>query len=129
MRTHVQACLPEEACGLLAGSSGTIRGVLPIKNRAASPVRFQMDAVEQLQAFDHIETQGWQLLGIYHSHPAGPARPSATDLAEAAYEVVHLIWSPGEGGWKVNGFWIRHGTASEVELTVADAEAKSTTDN
>lgn len=120
MRAHIQRCRPEEACGLLAGQDGTVRAVLPIKNQAGSPVRFRMDPVEQLRAFDRIERQGWELLGIFHSHPAGPPRPSATDIAEAAYDVVHIIWSPRQGSWEANGFSIRHGLVSDVKLYVSD---------
>lgn len=125
MRAHVQACIPEEACGLLAGLHGGVTEVLPIRNVAASQVRFRMDPVEQLRAFEHIEAQGWQLLGIFHSHPAGPPRPSVTDVAEAAYDVVHLIWSPFEGEWQARGFLIHDGVISEVELYVADRESGS----
>ena len=36
---------------------------------------------------------GSMLIGIFHSHPAGPETASVTDIAEAAYEVVSVIWS------------------------------------
>ncbi len=127
MREHVQNCLPAEACGLAAGSQGIVHEVIPIRNMAESAVRFRMDPVMQLQAFQRIENQGWELLGIFHSHPAGPPRPSETDVAEAAYNVVHIIWSPRDGGWEANAFLIRDGAASEVKLEVADDEPGSTT--
>ncbi len=127
MRAHIMSCLPEEACGLLAGQDGAVRAVIPIKNVARSPVVFRMDPAEQLRAFDSIETQGWRLLAVYHSHPAGPSRPSETDIAEAAYDVVHVIWSPREGAWEANGFSIRNGLVSEVKLYVSDGEAGTTT--
>ena len=123
MEAHVQVCLPAEACGLLAGANGTIYKVIPIKNQADSLVRFRMEPAEQLRAFNYIVAQGWQLLGIFHSHPAGPPRPSATDIAEAAYDVVHIIWSPSGGAWKASAFWIRSGLLSEVKLYVADGDA------
>ncbi len=126
MRAHVEGCVPEEACGLLAGHDGAVRAVIPIKNQARSPVRFRMDPVEQLRAFDHIEAQGWQLLGVFHSHPAGPPHPSETDIAEAAYDVVHLIWSPRQGDWEANGFSIRQGLVSAVKLYVSDGEIGTT---
>jgi proteasome lid subunit RPN8/RPN11 len=79
-----------------------------------------MDPYEQLQAFEWIDDQSLTLLGIFHSHPAGPETVSVTDIQEAAYEVVHLIWSHREGPWKVRGFWIQDGRAQEVALSVID---------
>ena len=112
--------VPLEACGLLAGRNGSVSKVLPIRNQAQSPVRFVMDPYEQLQAFEWIDSQDLDLVGIFHSHPAGPETVSVTDIREAAYEVVHLIWSRVEGGeaWKVRGFWIQNGNAQEVDLLV-----------
>ncbi len=116
MKAHVQACLPQEACGLLAGTSNVVREVVPVTNQLQSPVRFRMDPLEQLSAFDWMETRGLELLGIFHSHPAGPDRPSETDIAEAAYQVVHVIWSRTAGLWKAKGYWIEDGRLSDVEL-------------
>ena len=119
MLQYVAEHVPLEACGVLAGKNGQVEKVLPVRNRVQSPVRFVMDPYEQLQAFEWIDSQGLELLGIFHSHPAGPETVSATDIEEAAYEVVHLVWSRGEGGaWKVRGFWIQDGRVQEVDLLV-----------
>jgi proteasome lid subunit RPN8/RPN11 len=120
MLRHVTEHVPLEACGLLAGSNGSVRKVLPVRNQAQSPVRFVMDPYEQLQAFEWIDSLELELVGIFHSHPAGPETVSATDIREAAYEVVHLVWSrAGDGeSWKVRGFWIQDGQAQEVDLLV-----------
>ncbi len=107
---------------MLAGTNGVVREVLPITNEARNPARFRMQPDEQVRAFNQFEAQGWELLGIFHSHPDGPPRPSETDVAEAAYEVVHIIWSRSHGSWQANGFWIEHGRVSEVKLYIADGE-------
>ena len=116
MLQHVSEHLPLEACGLLAGKNGRVEKVIPVRNQAQSPVRFVMDHYEQLQAFDWIDSQGLDLIGIFHSHPAGPGTVSAVDIAEAAYEVVQIIWSPMDGSWSMRGFWIKDGQAQEVAL-------------
>lgn len=126
MRAYVEACLPAEACGLLAGSDGAVQEILPITNEAHSAVRFRMAPEEQLKAFNLIEDSGLELLGIFHSHPAGPEEPSATDIAEASYEVTQVIWSRKGETWGVRGFSIRNGSTSEVKLYVADGESQST---
>lgn len=125
MRDHVDQCRPEEACGLLAGKDDEVRHVLPISNQDRSSSRFRMDPVEQLRAFNWIESVRLELLGIYHSHPAGPEAgspgipvPSATDIADAAYPVAYLIWSRPQGRWQARAFLIQDGRSLEVELLV-----------
>jgi len=120
MLAYVQEHAPLEACGLLAGKDHRVEEVIFVRNQAQSPVRFVMDPYEQLKAFDRIESGGLDLLGIFHSHPAGPEGPSATDIAEAAYEVIHVILSRKQNGWQAHGFWIEHGKATEVSLQIVD---------
>ena len=120
MLQHVEHDAPLEACGLLAGTNARVEKVIRMRNQAQSHERFVMDPYEQLKAFDWIESHGLNLLGIFHSHPGGPETASATDIAEAAYEVVHIIWSRIGGIWKARGFWIEAGQSVEVELLTPD---------
>ena len=120
MLEHVDRHTPLEACGLLAGKEDRVEKVLLIRNQAQSPTRFVMDPYEQLQAFTWIDSRELDLLGIFHSHPAGPETASVTDIAEAAYEVVHLIWSRNQNGWTARGFWIENGSATEVVLQIVE---------
>jgi [CysO sulfur-carrier protein]-S-L-cysteine hydrolase len=120
MLHHVDSHIPLEACGLLAGTDNRVKKVIEVRNQAQSPVRFVMDPYEQLKAFDWIESNGLDLLGIFHSHPAGPETASVTDIAEAAYEVVHVIWSRIEDRWQAHGFWIENGEAIEVTLRIIE---------
>lgn len=120
MLEHVDRHAPLEACGLLAGKRDRVEKVLLVQNHMESPVRFVMDPYEQLQAFEWIDSHGLDLLGIFHSHPSGPTTPSQTDIAEAAYEVVHLIWSKEQNRWTARGFWIENASATEVSLQIID---------
>ncbi len=133
MLQYMESCSPLEACGLLAGNDGFVKEVFLIENQAQSTVRFRMDPIEQLKAFDRIETTGLDLLAIFHSHPSGPETMSATDIAEAAYPVVQIIWSrsnPYATGaslqptdiWRARGFWIENGKTIEVTLQIMDYE-------
>jgi proteasome lid subunit RPN8/RPN11 len=117
MRAHVAAQAPQEACGLLAGANGASQHVFEITNELASPTHFSMAPREQLAALFEIEQRGWVLLAIYHSHPAGPPRPSRTDVAEARYPgVAHLIWSPAAGEWTCRAFLLDGGEVREIEI-------------
>jgi proteasome lid subunit RPN8/RPN11 len=118
MRRHVQRYAPLEACGLLAGKEGKVSISQGIRNDARSPVRYQINPKGQLHAFNRFEELGVDLLAIYHSHPAGPPHPSPTDIREAMYDVVYIIWSRHEGEWTSNGFWIASGQVSEVRLQI-----------
>ena len=120
MLQYVDNHLPLEACGLLAGTDNRVEKVMGVRNQEQRPVRFVMDPREQLKAFDWIESSGLDLLGIFHSHPAGPEIVSVTDIAEVAYEVIHIIWSRTEGRWQARGFWIEAGEASEVTLRIIE---------
>jgi proteasome lid subunit RPN8/RPN11 len=124
MLDHLLACLPEEGCGLLAGREGVAEAVLPVENELHSPVRYRMRGQAQLRAFQHLETGGLDLLAIFHSHPSGPAAPSATDIAEFCYPgVLTLIAAPEEGTWKLRAFAIGVGSCREVPL---EGEEQST---
>ncbi len=120
MIRHVEAQKPLEACGLLAGKNNRVEKVIFVRNQAQSPVRFVMDPYQQLGAFEWIESHALELVGIFHSHPAGPETVSATDIAEAAYEVVHIIWSRPSGQWEARGFWLENGGATEITLLITD---------
>lgn len=117
---YVNIHAPLESCGLVAGKNERVEKVLFVQNQAQSPVRFVMDPHEQLQAFEWIEANGLDLLGIFHSHPTGPETVSPTDIAEAAYEVVHIICSRMNDRWKLRGFWIENGRSVEVTLQITE---------
>jgi proteasome lid subunit RPN8/RPN11 len=120
MIAYVDRHAPLEACGLLAGKRARAEKMIEVSNQAQSPVRFVMDPYEQLRAFDWIESHGLDLVGIFHSHPTGPAAVSATDISEAAYPVVHVILSHQDHTWQARGFWIEDGSAREVLLQITD---------
>ena len=118
MIAHVDANLPLEACGLLAGRDAKVESVLAVTNQAQSTVRYVMDPIEQLNAFEWIESNGLELIGIFHSHPTGPETVSPTDIVEAAYAVVYIILAHLDGTWHTRGFWIENGNFREVTLQI-----------
>ena len=123
MELDVAQRAPEEACGLLSGQieAGNYRvtAVIPATNELHSPVRYRIDPHEQIAAFNQIDAQGLELVGIYHSHPAGPPGPSPTDIAEAFYpEAVYLIWSAPAGDWQCKAFLIQDGQIIPVKISV-----------
>ena len=103
---HAREGRPEEVCGLLAGRThADVRDVVSafrVRNAHERPVaEYLLDPEEHLRATLRVEDDlGLEVVGFYHSHPAGPARLSATDAARASwpgasYLLVHLAPSAG----------------------------------
>ncbi len=113
----------QEICGLIGGDGRHPPHCYPVANVAAEPShRYRLDPAQQIDAMRQMRERGERLLAIYHSHPHGPARPSATDLREAQYpEAVYLIISLGTTGvLEMRGFRLRDGSVEEVELELTD---------
>ena len=89
--------LPEEACGLLLGRGGRIEQAKPARNVHSSPqTHFEIDPQALIDAHRAARDGGPEVVGYYHSHPSGPAQPSATDRAMAAAD--GRVWAiVGEG--------------------------------
>ncbi len=109
MLAHAAHAAPDECCGLLLGTEGRVTQALAAANVHASPARhFEIDPAALIAAHRAARTDGPQLLGYYHSHPAGHPVPSATDCAHAsgdgrAWAIVGgggvTFWRDGESGF------------------------------
>jgi proteasome lid subunit RPN8/RPN11 len=118
---HARAEAPLEACGLLAGTDGCVQQLYRLANSEQGPLSYRLDPLEQLRAFEDMEAQGWELLAIYHSHPASPAYPSPRDVDLAYYpDAVYVIVSLLDPARPVlRGFRIVEGRVSEEEIAMA----------
>ena len=89
----------------------------PIANRAREPSRsFRVDPLEFAAVEHRARAAGRRLFAWFHSHPSGPAEPSADDLAsawrdcelwlgafdaEGAFSLVGLAFEAGaRPGWQ-----------------------------
>lgn len=120
MKGHVTREAPLEACGLIAGQNGQATRAYIIENELKSPVKFRMNALEQLAAFEDMEKNGLELISIYHSHPNGPSIPSPTDIEEAHYEVTYLIWYFNGSTWQARVFLLDKSHAAEIPFHISD---------
>ncbi len=94
---QAEAAYPGEACGLLLGFHRTdgdieVTQVAESENKAlpGRNDRFEVDPELRLNLMRAVRGMGHAIVGHYHSHPNGAARPSATDLS-MAYE-PELVW-------------------------------------
>jgi len=115
---------PLEACGLLAGDQSRVTRFYPLTNADASGVHFSVAPEEQFAAVKDMRTRNLSMLGIWHSHPATPARMSAEDLRLAltpgvAYVILSLA-APEESG--LRAYEVIDGEPAEVELKALPEE-------
>ncbi|HFE67078.1 MAG TPA: M67 family peptidase [Chloroflexi bacterium] len=120
MIQHLQDEYPLEACGLLAGQDGVVSRQYPIENILRSPVAYEMEPTQQIQAIIELEEAGLELSAIYHSHPQGPPAPSETDVAlaywpDAAYIIVSL---QDRAAPQTRAFAILEGRVTEIPLAL-----------
>jgi len=97
---EAEAGYPLEVCGLLIGSLDNqgwqVSDVRPVANlnaeRAAD--RFQLDPAAYQRIDRELRGSGNEIIGVYHSHPDCPAKPSPTDLDSAwegfAYPIISV---------------------------------------
>src|SRR4051795_7721189 len=97
---HVRAGYPLEACGVIVGDQSPVHGgtpsrFVPMRNAAASRLRFDIDPLDLLTLDDELDTRGEELWAIVHSHVASPAYPSPTDIraTELYADQLHLVVS------------------------------------
>ena len=120
MLHHAFQELPNECCGVLIGRDQVIERAVPMRNSEPSPETYIMDTEEQITLFREMEKTGEQLLGIYHSHPNGPAEPSALDLQFAFHpDTLYVIISLADPlNPEIRGFFLTENGFIEVPLNM-----------
>jgi proteasome lid subunit RPN8/RPN11 len=129
---HARAEYPNEACGLIAGTAPAAQGGAatrwcPARNRAASPLRYEIHPDDLLRVSIEIDDADEVIWGIFHSHVRSPARPSPTDVGlalypDALYVLVSLAADQADretGAESVRAWRIVDGAVFEVALDVA----------
>lgn len=110
---HAERGQPAEVCGILGGrfdpDHSVVASVYEATNAADRPeIRYAIDPGEQLELMERIEDAGEDVVGFYHSHPAGPSQPSETDVdratwPERSYVIVTGAGEPSIHSWRWNG--------------------------
>lgn len=101
---------PRECCGLLFGTENRIETALPARNVHPSPrTHFEIDPAALIAAHRAAREGGPQVIGYWHSHPAGVAAPSDVDRASASHDgrvwaivagEAVTFWRDGESGFE-----------------------------
>jgi len=84
---------PKEACGvilgLFEGETAKALDVVFTKNVAESSVSFVIDVEELYRILVQAESEGKEMIGIFHSHPT-IAKPSSAD--KPFMEINPVVW-------------------------------------
>ena len=83
---------PNECCGIIGTRDGTAVTVFPVRNAAASPLRYEMNPKDQLHVFEALDDAELDVGVIYHSHTRSDPLPSQTDINLAFYpDALYVI--------------------------------------
>ena len=120
MIAHAQEGFPLEVCGILGGAGDTVSVNYRMTNTDASNEHFMMEPKEQFAVVKELRAKGLSMLGIYHSHPETPARPSEEDIKLALTPAVsYLIISLADAAKPdVKSFKIITGSVEKEEIVI-----------
>ncbi len=111
MLEHTGRCYPEEACGAMLGTREDelrrVRAAVELTNvwPGSRRTRYRVDPRELLEVERTARERGWELLGIYHSHPDEDPYFSRTDLQEACPWYCYLVLSIRSGRFTAARCW------------------------
>ena len=124
---HARENLPEEACGLIAGSEDEngrlIEKVYYLTNVDHAEDHFTLDPKEQLSAIKDMRANGLKPLGNWHSHPSSPSRPSQEDIklafdSNASYMIISFMAENPV----LNSYHIEKGQVEKEDLRIYSDE-------
>jgi proteasome lid subunit RPN8/RPN11 len=117
---HAREDDPNECCGIIAGNRGRATKLYRAVNSEASPFRYNVDSKDLLRIYRDLDSHGWDVFVIYHSHTHTEAYPSPTDVRLAAWPDAHYVIASLKDAADpaVRAFRIRDGEISEEELQV-----------
>ncbi len=103
IHAHGERAYPEEGAGFLLGVDGAprvVKGIRPLPNVHQGPARhnrYRIAPQDYLRAEGEAERLGLRLIGVFHSHPDHPSRPSEFDRQWAQPFFSYLITSVQAG--------------------------------
>ena len=118
---------PYEICGFILGKidyKNNIREAEEIyqvenQNKERANDRFEIDPKDYLKVENYADNKGIQIIGIYHTHPDHPDKPSQTDLMFAQPDMSYIIMSVEKGkasNWRSWELEDNHFIEEDVEV-------------
>lgn len=113
---------PIEACAILGGSGSDVSLFIDMTNADNAAEHFSFLPEEQFAAVKKLRAADLKMIGIWHSHPASPARMSEEDLRLAyTADVAYVILSLQDRSQPVlKAFEVNDGQSFEIELNIGE---------
>ncbi len=109
-----------EVCGFLfgrrEGETFKVEEVYFVTNRLNSPTEFEMDPLEMAKGIDEAERKGLEVVGVFHSHPQCPPRPSGRDLE--GMEVWPVVWLIVDGRGRYGAYVLRNEKVEGIKVGI-----------
>ncbi len=109
LHAHAVAGYPHEVVGILAGdrSGGRIHRVHPLVNERADSAhnRYKVSGLTLMRAEAALESEGFEILGYYHSHPDHTSQYSDYDREHALPNMSYVIVSVRNGAIADTSSW------------------------
>ena len=123
---HARTDHPDEACGVIAGPTGSDRPTrfIPMVNAARSPTFYEFDSADLLKLYRELDSNDEDPVVIYHSHTSTEAYPSRTDIAYASEPFAHYVLvstretGTEDGPYALRSFRIVDGEVTEEEIVI-----------
>ncbi len=121
MAALIQSSYPDEACGALVGSAGSlsVTVIIPFNNEEKGENRrtgFTVDPLEVYRAEKEASAEGLEIIGYYHSHPDREAIPSYKDRQNMISGSIYIISEVSAEGIKdTKGYFVKEGKETVYE--------------
>ncbi len=130
MIDHAKETYPFECCGLLVGryKNDKEKDILEIygvenRNKDRANDRYEIDPGDFYRVDKEASSKGMDILGVYHSHPDHPDRPSGVDREIASARYSYIIFSVNNGEDVTAKSWM----FEEIDEPFEEEEIKVTT--
>ncbi len=103
IKAFVKNAYPHECCGLMVGkSNGQDKDVMEIHeltniNTERANDRYEVDPAEYMKVDRDAASRKLDIIGIYHSHPDHPSKPSEFDGSRAWEGYSYIIVAIAKG--------------------------------
>jgi len=99
MVSHAESTFPKEGCGVMLGNEGIVHQAVPLPNVYSGPQEdfFVMDPQDLHRVDLEGRKNGFEVLGVFHSHPNCDAYFSKRDLENSCSWFSYVVLSIKNG--------------------------------
>ncbi len=107
MISHAEEGYPHEVCGVMIGKDETVEYCIRCNNLNTERAhdRYELDPKSYKEADEWARKKGLDIIGIYHSHPDHPSKPSQFDFDRAWPDWGYIIFSINNGKYSDARLW------------------------